>query len=374
MFDLKEFEQGQDSNLSQIILLDDKGNILGSSNTLFSTDQLKGSAIDTFPILETIYDSKVLFESKKEIHFKRVQTSFSLLPGYYDFKFLAVEFNQQNFILWNIDDLTDLYSIFQKHQQQKNEIELSIENIKFFQDEAYGGYLKDKEKLTQLLDLSNFNYSKAIKISLDFEHNPVEGFDHLITELIKSETESSHQRFIEENMDAMTNVIVEIENLTDILNEKKIPFQRKNYIQEILLDAIQTLENKYSKRLNIDLDIDINHFTSSIDQPQFLNQLFNYCIVNSYNDHLQSDVKLELKSISPTALQIKVLKSYDQSLFNELTKEHLQNISLQIFLYTSLVKMLVKYYEGTIAVSDNSAERFSIIIELPMRQTEAASL
>ncbi len=375
MFDLKDQGKPSTPGFSQIILLDERGNIVCSNDVLFDSSTLLNQSIFSyFPLLESVYKNLNILKNKKEVTLKRVETSFKDLPGFYDFTIRFTEFNGQVFLLWNIDDLTDLYSLFQKHQQSKNEIELSIENLKFLQDGAFEDYLEDKNKLLAILNTENFNYANQIQHALNYNQNAIEGFDFLITNLFKLDEDNQEHNALQDAIESFAEIIVELENLSAILKKKKTPAKSKNNIEKVFFEAIEKIESQHSKNLNVGMDLNIDVFSHSIDQPQFLTKLFETLIVNSYSDHFSSKIDLNIVAKSSKQISILVKKTFNLDQTNGLSPENIQLLSMEIYLRCSLLKELVKFYGGEIENPEGGSEHFSILINLPLQTNLGSSI
>jgi len=109
---------------AQVIYLNEKGFIVSSSNSIFSTILLqKKSIFEWSPFLESIYSS--LFEEKPNevTQFLRVTTIQDFLPGIYDYTFVKLpgEHFSKEVLMWIITDRTTCYQKMQKLQQIENE-------------------------------------------------------------------------------------------------------------------------------------------------------------------------------------------------------------------------------------------------------------
>ncbi len=112
----------------QSILFDDKGKLVNSCDTIFSTKQFSAKqqkVQDWFTFLESVMPIiTTLKEGDPEILFTKVQSPSEILPGFYDFSFTRVILKGESFILWLVYDYTQLYNGFLQYQQAKNEIEI----------------------------------------------------------------------------------------------------------------------------------------------------------------------------------------------------------------------------------------------------------
>ncbi len=119
---IKEFKRPL-AKKTQQILLDSKGYILESSDTIFSTDQLRHQPATEWSVfLSSIYEQilKMRLDSR-EIRFPYIETIADFLQGeLFDCSFVRVELgdNDQIFV-WSIFDYPKNALTFMQEQQQK---------------------------------------------------------------------------------------------------------------------------------------------------------------------------------------------------------------------------------------------------------------
>ncbi|MGB0861472.1 MAG: hypothetical protein ACPG19_14085 [Saprospiraceae bacterium] len=115
-----------DDKLSQMILLNRKGEIVESCNTLLDTTQLPtSSVVELSPLVESIFDYLLdLTSDEPEVAFSKVESPLPQLDGFYDFTFTSISLNGYKYILWQIYDHTSLYTELQKNQQRMHDLEL----------------------------------------------------------------------------------------------------------------------------------------------------------------------------------------------------------------------------------------------------------
>jgi hypothetical protein len=107
-------------------VIDERGYILGSTDTIFSTAQISGMSIfEWSDFLESMFDSiKSLKPSDPEIYFQRIETIVNFAVGIYDCTFLKATYENQEAIIWNIFDYSHQYFHIFQHQQAHNEKQL----------------------------------------------------------------------------------------------------------------------------------------------------------------------------------------------------------------------------------------------------------
>ena len=113
----------------QHILLDDKGFILASCDSIFSTKNLRNKPIFThFPLVESIYIKVISMGlNDPKLRFSKIESTFEGLDGYYDFTFVKTDIDYRNPILWTILDYTMLYEDFHRSQQERQELAIARE-------------------------------------------------------------------------------------------------------------------------------------------------------------------------------------------------------------------------------------------------------
>ena len=112
------------SNFHQVVLLDEKGSVLESCNSIFNTSEFKGTNIcDHFCFLESEFETIKNNKSNK-IAFEKIQTEHPSLPGYYDFVFSRSIIENETCLVWDIFDYTNVYEEYIKVQQLKNELDI----------------------------------------------------------------------------------------------------------------------------------------------------------------------------------------------------------------------------------------------------------
>lgn len=114
----------QSSKLHQVILLDEKGMICESCDSIFDTATFRDVPVSQyFYFLESEFNSILKSEASK-ITFSQIQTQQNCLPGFYDFVFSKQIIDDQTTIIWDIFDYTPVYKKYLKIQQVKNELDI----------------------------------------------------------------------------------------------------------------------------------------------------------------------------------------------------------------------------------------------------------
>lgn len=113
------------SEHTQTTLLDFKGKILSSCNSLFDLDNRIGHpAYTLFPMLESIIETFQDNPRQEKIHLPRIETPLPELRGFYDFTFEVVKYKNRLILRWIIYDFTLVYKALQRKQQLHHNKEL----------------------------------------------------------------------------------------------------------------------------------------------------------------------------------------------------------------------------------------------------------
>jgi hypothetical protein len=111
----------------QQILIDARGFIIESTDTIFSTfPQRHRPAIEWSSFLESIFPILTSMNlHSDELYFPHIQSITNNVFGLYDCSFICVEWlNNQNVIVWNIIDNTSSIKKISENQQFINETQL----------------------------------------------------------------------------------------------------------------------------------------------------------------------------------------------------------------------------------------------------------
>lgn len=136
-FNLEELKLKFFNKNTQICIINDKGNIIKSCNSIFNFDKFKTKQIfDSSPFLESLKDVLFKLKPKEELNFTRLDISFDEKRRFLDFSFAVLHENNQHLVLWFISDKTNHYSYLLEVIQQRNEKIIAQELIrsKHFRD------------------------------------------------------------------------------------------------------------------------------------------------------------------------------------------------------------------------------------------------
>ena len=114
----------------QQILMDWRGYILESTDTIFSTLHLKHfPATEWSDFLNSLFPVIQLLElSSPEIYFPRISSITNNIEGIFDCSFMRVEWGDNDrVIVWNIIDYSDALPKIQEAQQRLNEIRMRLQ-------------------------------------------------------------------------------------------------------------------------------------------------------------------------------------------------------------------------------------------------------
>ena len=117
--------------IHQVILLDKKGNVAYSCDSIYKASRFIGKKIiNQIPFLESIFHKLVeLDASSSTIRFSRLENPLPNVKGAYDFTFSYMPTEDGEFILWSIYDYSFLYENIKNSQQKRHEIEILKETM-----------------------------------------------------------------------------------------------------------------------------------------------------------------------------------------------------------------------------------------------------
>lgn len=119
---IKELKLKKLDSFCQLILFDEKGLILNSCDSLFSTSEFKNEEIYTlFPIIEGVFSSLSEIQKDQTISFRKIPTPTSFLDGIYDLELAPFSNNSYSGFLLTILDFTKNYQELLKFQQERND-------------------------------------------------------------------------------------------------------------------------------------------------------------------------------------------------------------------------------------------------------------
>ena len=122
------------SNFHQSVLLDSKGIIRDSCDSLFDSSIFKSKSIGNYFYFLASELPAIWVSEANKITFSQMQTTQDCLPGFYDFVFSKVLIKDQKYVLWELFDYTHIYEEYLKVQQIKNEIDIHKQYLTRQQD------------------------------------------------------------------------------------------------------------------------------------------------------------------------------------------------------------------------------------------------
>lgn len=192
MIDLQRYKAQRLKHFSQVIVLNEKGKIIQSCDSIFSTTDLAAVPVyQWFPFLESIFESLLTLEvGMPELVFTKVEQPFDLLQGYYDFSFSKIAEGKEVVLLWFIYDYTALYQDLKYHQQLRNELEIKRQRAIQMSNLLHNRSFLTLQDLNEIKnDLNGKNGAMAdSSISIDqlikevcatFKHQPQFQFDSI---------------------------------------------------------------------------------------------------------------------------------------------------------------------------------------------------
>lgn len=123
--DTSQTSKSQKQAIHQQILMDWRGFVLESTDTLFIADRHR-PVTEWSVFLESLFPTLLtLTLDSPELYFPKIQSITDNLKGLYDCSFMHVEWcDNDQILVWNILDLTHSLDVMQKIQQVFNEINL----------------------------------------------------------------------------------------------------------------------------------------------------------------------------------------------------------------------------------------------------------
>ncbi|MEL6676802.1 MAG: hypothetical protein AAFR61_31625 [Bacteroidota bacterium] len=119
------------SSLAQIILIDREGTLLGSCHSVADLRKIEGlSAYAHFPLLIGMQQAfEELKTPSEKAQLPMVEFSLGERKGFFDFEF-SIHPENPDQIIWLIKDRTDVYTLLQQIQQERNLLLIEKEDLK----------------------------------------------------------------------------------------------------------------------------------------------------------------------------------------------------------------------------------------------------
>jgi len=364
---LTNYKINQLTKFNQLILLDYKGFIVQSCDSIFSTKSLKDSPIqDNVVFIESIFSSLVgLQPNDSEIRFTKVEIPANFLPGYYDFTFSSISLDNQNYILWSIFDYTDLYLDLMKYQQRKNELEI--------RRQAFELQNKKLKSPNDILLQQNFFIDY-------FETNKEKEFSTKLQELLLSK---------ENALDTFS--ILTLANTKDenIFNGLQGVFSELGSIKKELNIFLKEGINNASPNEQFNIASIIEEVISLINNELKINARINYTIHDSVSVQMKgyaSVIKQILFSLFTNFFEQNDQTAIDVFISNTLIQEHKQILNITVseeiskeknasiskptglVLRVSLMKKLAEMCKGKIIpIYDLASPFIRISLQIPIK-------
>lgn len=128
---IKEYKTNEESDFSQMLLLDEAALIIESCDSLFDTTNLRlTTVLEWSPFMESMFSYFIsLKPGTPEVLFSKVETLVPELQGVYDFTFACINIHGKKYLLWTIYDYTTLYKELQRNQQRMHELEIQRQSL-----------------------------------------------------------------------------------------------------------------------------------------------------------------------------------------------------------------------------------------------------
>ena len=123
---IKRIKESFADNHVQFLLIDFKGFLVESCDSIFNTQELTNQPVRKwFPLIESILQS-IPPQMSQELYYPKINNPFDKLPGIYDFYFSILK-DSPNYILWRVYDYSKFYKTIHYYQQKLNEAMLNTD-------------------------------------------------------------------------------------------------------------------------------------------------------------------------------------------------------------------------------------------------------
>ncbi len=381
MQSLESYKYDRIKKHAQFILIDMKGNLVDSCNSLFETREKETEVKEWMPLLESIVNQVLLLEmDSPELFLPKIQAPMQELKGFYDFSFSKIEMDERQFILWIIYDNTKIYKDFFSYQQNRNELVLKNQRIGVIQSVLQ---TKRKKLNSQIQRLNRFgtikrNYYELISSNDQNENR--NGNTNYNSSQVNEET-TSYITEIESTISHLQDVVEELVILTNVKDISA--FETKEF-------QICSLLNQIVQNLSGDSNVDFNIFVHS-DIPEqligsyiYLKQIIIGLMKESYKLESNGLIQINLNPIklksSENSLLIEFKLSGEDStsrppLSNYVTGNGIMNNSLlnygsELELKLSIIQKFVESHDGIFKCESNNKYNLLVAFSFPYERID----
>ena len=343
-------------NKTQLIILDESGQILQSDNHLFKLP-ISIAITEIHPFFETI--QVLLNQANESITFNCVHLSYKSKEGIYDL--ILKSENSQNYLI--LYDFTDHYNFFQSIAQERNH---SILNFYY-----------EKLKTEQLSNEKAFKQKFLSQLTTDLK-TPLETALSLQELLYQSARDNYQKNITQEIKDYLQTIYQKVENIYDLVKIEQGLLEANNSTF-YLLKIIDKLKKKYTKiavkkQLEFDVILDNNlpHYLNG--DTQKLLQILESFIDNAFKFTQKGAVKIQINEAYKRANQIWLsfeIEDTGQALNNQILINNINNNLAvndnNLGLGFSLIKKLLPILNATIKYKINNNGGCTFVLNIPLQ-------
>ncbi len=335
----------------QVILINDRGIVVESCNSIFNVANYKHQSISSwFPFIESIFPVlQKLKLTDSELLFTKVEQPASFLQGYYDFTFSKTQLENEEYLLWEIYDYTTLYKDFRLFQQKRNELEIQRQILAL-----------QNKKLNSKQDILNRQNITLETINDQLKNknfiSPLNALEYILSALKHYLRESTHNDYLK-SLEILAKNIKTI--TSQFPKQEAIQAHQKSKIEEVYNDVIELLKPKniYVSKIKIVEDIPLLTQKNQLNIKRALVGLI--LIMNQYYKDAKLHVNIEIAEKTEQKKVLKISIQAPQSIEKE------SNMELSI-LYLAIIKGMIESEEGTIEFKDFSQKNATVSSYIPI--------
>lgn len=233
MEEIEKVRQAKIAATCQSTLFSTKGLLIESCESIFETKSFREIPVyEWFPFIESIFPTLKQMEiSSDALHFSKVENPAPFLQGIYDFSFVKIQIEGEEFILWELFDYTTLYENFRNYQQHRNNLEIQRQKY-ILENKRFKSHQEFRHKTTQWRARKT-SFNKNIVTPLNALDMAVNAID-----VIPNDNQASV-------IDALDSISSILQNIIDELPEKEIDYtkrqsgrEREFSLENLLYDCI----------------------------------------------------------------------------------------------------------------------------------------
>ncbi|MDN5213921.1 ATP-binding protein [Fulvivirgaceae bacterium BMA12] len=236
---LQDFKSKFLQSWVQFVLMDEKGNLMETCNTLFSFPENYGNLFDEIPFLDSISQTLADLKLGAEVAYPCINVELLDFKGFCDYVFYKIDYNNQHRILWILMNFSDHYTHLIDLQQQRNESVIQKELLEIEKKNAIlaGELLKYKnEELKRIQKLKTAFFSK-VSHEIRTPINGILGIAQLLRENKDPETVEEYAGIIFETSKHLSTIVNDVLDLSKIESDK-ISFEKISFDIRSVVSAV----------------------------------------------------------------------------------------------------------------------------------------